>query len=411
MFSLEMGNQQLAMRLLCAEARVNMHFVRTGKLPSKLWKNLGIAAGEMEKAPIYLDDTPAITVRELRAKARRLVAEKKISMIVVDYLQLMQGLSGDNRQQEIAEISRNLKNLARELKVPIIALSQLERSMARRTFEESGDYVIDTFDVKVREHLNDGFNNGVYSLNETSADGNLANEGKLAIEVSPGKAYVKGYRTEFIAPQYVDVDKPRDFDMSNNSIVNFNLGNFVKVYDVFGWPEISGDGVTDGYQTLDLYDTWTLNSTNDEPGGGNRIGRCRCIQLQAASTAASNASQAGTAASAGVYDMWFFDAQMFTAVNINNAVHSAVASVPGIAAGRRIQGKTSGAFGYVADTGNQTHYIQLEHVSGKFTIGEILEHDGLNVGTLEATKDTPVTGVIAVLTNPTLVFLFSSHQG
>ena len=133
MFSLEMGNQQLAMRLLCAEARVNMHYVRTGKLPSKLWKNLGIAAGDLEEAQIYLDDTPAITVRELRAKARRLVAEKGIHMIVVDYLQLMQGPRGvENRQQEISVISRSLKALAKEIDVPVVALSQLSRAVEQR---------------------------------------------------------------------------------------------------------------------------------------------------------------------------------------------------------------------------------------------------------------------------------------
>lgn len=133
MFSLEMGNQSLAMRLLCAEARVNMHFVRTGKLPSKLWKNLGLAAGELEEAPIYLDDTPAITVRELRAKARRLISKNKIDMIVVDYLQLMQGPRGiENRQQEISVISRSLKALAKELNVPVVALSQLSRAVEQR---------------------------------------------------------------------------------------------------------------------------------------------------------------------------------------------------------------------------------------------------------------------------------------
>ena len=114
------------------------------------------------------------------------------------------------------------------------------------------------------------------------------------MEVSPGKAYVRGYRTEFITPQYVDIDKPRDFDSKNNSIINFNLGNFVKVYSVYGWPEISGDGVTDAYEILDLYDTWsstvTESNNNDESVGGYRIGRCRCIQLQNASTAASNNS-------------------------------------------------------------------------------------------------------------------------
>ncbi len=133
MFSLEMGSEQLAMRLLCAEARVNMHYVRTGKLPQKLWKNLSFATGDLQSAPIYIDDTPAITVRELRGKARRLKSEKNIDMIVVDYLQLMQGpRRTENRQQEISEISRTLKALAKELEVPVIALSQLSRAVEQR---------------------------------------------------------------------------------------------------------------------------------------------------------------------------------------------------------------------------------------------------------------------------------------
>ena len=133
MFSLEMANHQLAMRLLCAEARVDSHFVRTGKLPPKLWKNLGLSAGDLEKAPIYLDDSPALTVLELRAKARRLKAEHNIGMIVVDYLQLMQGPRGvENRQQEISVISRSLKALAKELSIPVVALSQLSRAVEQR---------------------------------------------------------------------------------------------------------------------------------------------------------------------------------------------------------------------------------------------------------------------------------------
>ena len=134
MFSLEMSNQSLAMRLLCAEAKVNQHFVRTGRLPNKLWKNLSLAAGDLEKAPIYLDDTPALTVRELRAKARRLKAKEDISMIIVDYLQLMQGPRGvENRQQEISVISRSLKALAKEINVPVVALSQLSRAVEQRS--------------------------------------------------------------------------------------------------------------------------------------------------------------------------------------------------------------------------------------------------------------------------------------
>ena len=133
MFSLEMANHQLAMRLLCSEARVDSHLVRTGNLPKTHWKNLSLSVGTLAEAPIHLDDTPALTVLELRAKARRLKSEKDIGMIVVDYLQLMQGPKGvESRQQEISVISRSLKALAKELNIPVVALSQLSRAVEQR---------------------------------------------------------------------------------------------------------------------------------------------------------------------------------------------------------------------------------------------------------------------------------------
>ncbi|NOZ03079.1 MAG: replicative DNA helicase, partial [FCB group bacterium] len=133
-FSLEMANHQLAMRLLCAEAKVDSHLVRTGRLPKAQWKNLSLHVGTLAEAPIYLDDTPAITVLELRAKARRLKAEHDVKMIIVDYLQLMQGPKGvESRQQEISVISRSLKALAKELDIPVVALSQLSRAVENRS--------------------------------------------------------------------------------------------------------------------------------------------------------------------------------------------------------------------------------------------------------------------------------------
>jgi replicative DNA helicase len=133
-FSLEMANQELAMRMLCAEARVNSHLVRTGNLPQKQWKNLSIHVGTLAEAPIFIDDTPAITVLEVRSKARRIIAEHNIELIVVDYLQLMQGPRNvENRQQEISVITRSLKALAKELNIPVIALSQLSRAVEQRT--------------------------------------------------------------------------------------------------------------------------------------------------------------------------------------------------------------------------------------------------------------------------------------
>ena len=133
-FSLEMADHQIAMRFLCAESKVDSHLVRTGNLPKSQWKNLSIHVGTLAEAPIYLDDSPAITVLELRAKARRLKAEHDVKMIIVDYLQLMQGPKGvESRQQEISIITRSLKSLAKDLKIPIVALSQLSRAVENRS--------------------------------------------------------------------------------------------------------------------------------------------------------------------------------------------------------------------------------------------------------------------------------------
>ena len=135
-FSLEMAREQLVLRMLCSEARVNSSKVRSGYLGERDFPQLAKAAGRLHEAPIYIDDTPAISVLELRAKARRLVRDrtKKIGLIVVDYLQLMRGMgAASNREQEISEISRSLKALAKELNVPVIALSQLNRRVEDRS--------------------------------------------------------------------------------------------------------------------------------------------------------------------------------------------------------------------------------------------------------------------------------------
>jgi replicative DNA helicase len=134
-FSLEMSKEQLVQRLLCSHAKVDAHKVRTGYLATSDWPRLTAAAGKLSEAPIFIDDTPAISVMELRAKARRLKLQQDIKLIILDYLQLMRGTttSAESRQQEISEISRSLKALARELNVPIIAISQLSRAVESRT--------------------------------------------------------------------------------------------------------------------------------------------------------------------------------------------------------------------------------------------------------------------------------------
>ncbi|GAM09806.1 replicative DNA helicase [Geobacter sp. OR-1] len=132
-FSLEMSKEQLVERLLCSLARVDLNRLRTGHLVDSDWPKLTRAAGWLHDARIFIDDTPALSVMEMRAKSRRLVAEHKIGLIMVDYLQLMRGSSNpESRQQEISEISRSLKALAKELEVPVIALSQLNRALENR---------------------------------------------------------------------------------------------------------------------------------------------------------------------------------------------------------------------------------------------------------------------------------------
>jgi|Deesub1362B_J571_1020462.scaffolds.fasta_scaffold02174_7 replicative DNA helicase len=134
-FSLEMSKEQIALRLLCAQAEVDGSKLRRGILRESDWPKLFTAAGVLSESPIYVDDTAALSVLEMRAKARRLKAEKGIGLIIVDYLQLMRARSTDrSREQEISEISRSLKALAKELNIPVIALSQLNRRV-----EERGD--------------------------------------------------------------------------------------------------------------------------------------------------------------------------------------------------------------------------------------------------------------------------------
>ncbi|MGG3469155.1 replicative DNA helicase [Neobacillus pocheonensis] len=133
-FSLEMGAEQLVMRLLCAEGNIDAQRLRTGSLTDEDWGKLTMAMGSLSNTGIYIDDTPGVRISDIRSKCRRLKQEHGIGMILIDYLQLIlgSGRSGENRQQEVSEISRSLKQLARELQIPVIALSQLSRGVEQR---------------------------------------------------------------------------------------------------------------------------------------------------------------------------------------------------------------------------------------------------------------------------------------
>ncbi|CAI3251310.1 replicative DNA helicase [Enterococcus cecorum] len=132
-FSLEMGAESLVNRMLCAEGTIEASHLRTGQLTEQEWHNLIMAMGSLSNTSIFIDDTPGIKVSEIRARCRRLAQEKgNLGLILIDYLQLIEGSGRESRQQEVSEISRQLKKLAKELKVPVIALSQLSRSVEQR---------------------------------------------------------------------------------------------------------------------------------------------------------------------------------------------------------------------------------------------------------------------------------------
>ena len=132
-FSLEMSEQQLVTRLLCSEASVDSYRLRTGLLKDAEWPRIAQAMGALSEAQIYIDDSPNVSVMEMRTKARRLKSANNLGLIIVDYLQLMQGRNQENRVQEVSDISRSLKGLARELQIPVIACSQLSREPEKRT--------------------------------------------------------------------------------------------------------------------------------------------------------------------------------------------------------------------------------------------------------------------------------------
>lgn len=165
-FSLEMSKEQLAQRMLCSEAEVNAQKLKTASLSDTGWKKLTRALGRLSEASIYIDDTPSMTSTEIRAKSRRLKMERGLGLIVVDYMQLMRGRGRvENRVQEISEISRSLKTLAREIDVPVIALSQLSRAVEQRNdriprlsdLRESGE-IEQTADLVAFIHRDDYYN-------------------------------------------------------------------------------------------------------------------------------------------------------------------------------------------------------------------------------------------------------------
>ena len=258
---------------------------------------------------------------------------------------LVKKLLTDEADKDFIELLRINGDKVEKL-VDRSAYDELERSLATRTYEESGDYVVDDFQVTMRENLSDGFNNGVYETGDTTADGNSASEDKFAVEFGPGTAYVRGYRIKTLSPTYVDLAKPRDTNSAQNTIIPFELGNFSKVTNTYGFLNTSGSTITNAYQTLELRDNFTATPGDAQ---GNIIGYSRVASLEFLNNPDGTFGNADDQ-----YKLHMFDVQMFTVIQMASA--QTISTTASDNRGSLIVGKTSGARGYlVAPISGATH--------------------------------------------------------
>ncbi len=237
----------------------------------------------------------------------------------------------------------------------------IEDTLARRTYDESGNYVVDDFELDIREHLLSGTNRGIYSSGATSDDGNTASESKLAFGLSQGKAYVHGYEIGKIGTTYIDVNKARDFETANGSTTRFDVGSFVNVENVHGSPDINFvSGEIENFKTLRLVDTsHTTRGTTFATNVQNMfdIGRAktRSFEYNSGSAVSPDSGTTTHLSNAATTDVKFkhflFDVEMFAHVNVQGAMSGALTT------GDKLTGGTSGATGIIeslSDAGSAT---------------------------------------------------------
>jgi len=278
---------------------------------------------------------------------------------------LVKKVLSDDADKDFLELLR-INGAKVEKLVDRSAYQELEKSLATRTYEESGDYTVKDFNIKVRENLDDGFNNGVYRSGDTTSSGLTASDNLYSIEFAPGVAYVRGYRIKTLGPTYVDLEKPRDTKALSNNIIPFEMGNYSNVENVFGFPNISGSTVANSYQVVNLYDTKTVT-----PGvtAGNLIGYARCANFEYYDDPDNTQGNSDDR-----YKMNLFDVQMITVVQL--------AATETLYQGSIVVGASSGARGYVIDTITASDDLPLYQVEGSFTEGETILVDGQAVQTI-----------------------------
>ena len=289
---------------------------------------------------------------------------------------LVKKVIDDDTDKNFIELLR-LNNSKVEKFVERTQYSELEKMLAVRTYDESGNYTVKDFDIRMRESLDDGLNNGVYASTQRTQQGNAPSESKYAVEIGPGKAYVKGFESETLAPSYVDLDKPRDTKSLQNSIIPFDMGNYLLVNTVWGSPIINGNGITTNYQLVELRDQRGSNGT----ASGNIIGYARTAIFEY-----DNGSDVTAAAT--TYKAYLFDVQPLSLFKLSNSVT--------LVQGMVIRGRTSKAKAFI-ESDQTGSLIKVYQVYGKFIEGEVIVKDGIELGTLSSQYTYEFSDVKAIL--------------
>jgi hypothetical protein len=289
---------------------------------------------------------------------------------------LVKKVIDDDTDKNFIELLR-LNNSKVEKFVERTQYSELEKMLAVRTYDESGNYTVKDFDIRMRESLDDGLNNGVFAVGTKTQQGNSPSDTKYAVEIGPGKAYVKGFEVETLAPQYIDLDKPRDTKALQNSIIPFDMGNYLTVDTVWGSPIINGNGITENYQKIELRDQRGSSGT----AAGNVIGYARTAIFE-------YDTGADVTASSTTYKAYIFDIQPLTLFKLSNSVT--------LVQGQVIRGRTSKAKAFV-ESDQTGSLIKVYQVYGKFIENEIIVKDGIELGSLSSQFTYELGDVKAIL--------------
>ena len=280
----------------------------------------------------------------------------------------------------------NIKNGIVQSEARNTEYAVLGDTLARRTFDESGNYTVRPFQFEIKESLDNDYkgttNLGAYSSGDTTSQGATASESLLTVQASPGKAYVKGYEIEKIAKTNIDLNKARDFNTVNAGIATFEIGNFARITNLFGTPDISEiSGESTAYKTLGLFDTET--STRGS-ASGNQVGVARDRAIEFDSGVAGDTSSQ--------YKLFLYDVRMFTILTISDTPSPTLVATH-TNGGVQIKGATSGATGFVFGSLTSGTTITLTNVIGTFTGGEkLIASDSAETGGLiENSGNTDIT--------------------